>query len=381
MPSFRTSLEWSRIEPREDFFDEHEIAHYRDVLSSIRRHGMNPVLALWHFTNPVWFADQGGWTNPRAVDQFSRYAQKAIAAFGDLVDVWAPFNEPMPYLTMRYLWNWGAMPGGPALYDLAGLRSALTNMVIAHAAFYDAVKQARPTATVVLINAIFPAHPVDPDAPAHAQAAARFDKVYNRLFADAVIDGRLDREGLGKTVPAVDEHLRGKVDVFGVNYYYPMPVRPLPFGLTLPFWVALPCNRGLLARFAPSVPRRGANGAEIYPPGIYDSIQMAAAYHLPIEITENGVSSPDGILRATFIVEHLRQVHRAIHDGFDVRGYFYWSPVDNYEWRYGFGEHFGLFFVDPADPAKTRRLNEGTDVFAAIARTNAISADLLDQLR
>jgi beta-glucosidase len=374
---FRTSLEWSRIEPREGVFDDREIDHYREVLTSIRRHGMTPVLALWHFTNPVWFADQGGWAGAHAVEQFGAYVRKVVKALGNAVDTWAPFNEPVQYLTMRYLFNWGSMPGGAAVYDLRAFRAALSHMAHAHAQAYDIIKAACPSATVALINAISPAVPNDSDNPAAVEAAWRFDRVYNQLFANAVIRGQLDLTGLGRAEVPIDEHLRGKVDVFGVNYYFRVAVKPLPFALSLPFFTALPCHRGPWQRLAGATGQRGANGSEIDPPGIYDSIKMVSQYHLPIEITENGVSSLDGGLRAAFIVAHLRQVHRAIQDGYDVRGYFYWSPVDNYEWDRGFSEHFGLLFVDPRDPQKTRQANEGSRIFGAIARANAIGPELL----
>ncbi|MBM3269041.1 MAG: glycoside hydrolase family 1 protein [Candidatus Sericytochromatia bacterium] len=343
----RLSIEWSRIEPRRGHWDAGAVAHYRDVLSALRRLGMEPVVTLHHFTNPRWVADQGGWESPRTAADFARFAAFAGACLGDLVRLWCSVNEANGLMYMAYLNE--AWP--PAKRDPAAAWRVHRNMLAGHLRAYHALHEAyRAHGRGVQVGVahhfmIFDAarrwHPVD-------QASARAaDWVCNRAFLHSA-------------------WRRSALDFIGVNYY----------------------QRGLCRGFAKPHAAPGAPtsdlGWEIRPEGLYRSLRIAARYsrlpdgrRIPLYITENGLDDRGrGEERARFIVRHLQHAGRALADGLDVRGYLHWTLMDNFEWAEGYEPRFGLFRVDRAH-GLARVPTLAVEVYREIARHNGLTANLL----
>lgn len=328
----RFSVEWSRVEPDEGVFSREALDHYRRVVDACRESGMEPFLTLHHFTNPLWVADRGGWLNPQVVDWFARYTEEVVRALGERVTWWMTVNEPLVFATMGYLA--GIWP--PGHHSLAETVTVVRHMLIAHARAYRAIKERFPAAQVGVAHNLRPFHPSRPESWSDRKLAAFLDRIFNRLFVEAIETGILGWPGWGwftprgRSIPG----LGGSEDFLGVNYYGRGLVR---FGLDL-------------ARAAAQPPPPGAEvnqlGWEVYPEGLLEVLRWLGRYGKPIIITENGICTDDDDQRVRFIRSHLEVVARALGEGIPVRGYFYWSSHDNFEWAEGYRARFGLIGVD-----------------------------------
>jgi len=381
---YRMSIEWARIEPQPGQFDEEAVAHYRHVLEAVREAGMEPLVTLHHFTNPRWVAAAGGWTDGAIVESFRAYAAFLAERLGDLVDHWNPQNESMVYVTGLALVN--AFPGGRIL-DVDLLRRTFRHTVFAHAAAVDALRAGDRVdadgdglnVVAWMVHATSPTYPADPESEADREAAARWDHLYNRAFVDALTRGELDLDFDGRIDPGADlgglregvfDELKGRTDRLGLNYYARNFVMHVPGAI--PNVEALPCINGLCGDLGPVV---GDNGNEVYPPGLYRALREFASCGVPLVVSENGVADADDDLRPAYLVQHLAQVHRALAEGIDVRGYLHWSLLDNYEWASGYTMKFGLVAVDFETQARTPR--PSADLYRRIVEANAVArADL-----
>jgi beta-glucosidase len=234
---------------------------------------------------------------------------------------------------------------------------AASALARAHGAAYRAVHHAQARARVGFANYFRLYDPADIRSPLDRFVAGGQDRFANRSFLDAVTTGRVRAFPWVANIPEA----AGTADFIGVNYYTRDLVR---FDLSAP--------RQLFGRNFPGSGLPLSDGAYgvIYPEGMYRVLRLAGRYGRPIYITENGVPDHDDDQRAAFIVAHLREAWRAIEDGIDVRGYYHWSLVDNFEWSYGWSLKFGLIEVDPQTQA--RRLRPSAHAYAEICRANAI---------
>jgi beta-glucosidase len=374
----RVGIEWSRIEPQPGQWDMEAVEHYRDLLQEIRDAGMEPLVTLHHFTNPRWVANEGYWLWDGVVAEFEDYARLLAENLGDLVDHWNPMNEPMVYID-----GWSlvmAFPGGQ-VGDFEAMGKVFYNVTSANAAAYDAIHEADPTgATVWLVHAVSPSYPDTPADPRSVDAARRFNEHYNHSFPRALVEGVMDlnldgdtKDTVGGVQEGVFDSIKGRVDAIGINYYAREFVMDAP-GI-IPGVDAMPCIHGFLCGDPTGV--KGDNGNEVYPPGIYDAIADFSRYGLPMYIAENGVADADDDLRPSYLVTHLMQVHRALVDGYDVRGYLHWSLLDNYEWTSGFDMKFGMFAVDFSTFERTGR--GSADLYASIVAANRIPEEVVAQ--
>ncbi|MFA6033604.1 MAG: glycoside hydrolase family 1 protein [Myxococcota bacterium] len=376
---YRVSIEWARIEPEQGVFDETALAHYRDILKTIRQNGMEPMVTLHHFTNPKWVAANGWWAWDGIIDAFGLYAGYVARNLGDLVDLWNPQNEPMVYITG---FSMAGMYPGSKFYDIHTLYRVFHHDIWANARAYDAIKKADiadadgdgKASQVWMVYAVSPMYPGNPKDPEYVGAAERLDYYNNLAFPNALVTGALDIDFDGKTDKVVDglqegvfDELRGRVDMIGVNYYTRQFV--MPADGVIPNVGALPCPAGLCGKPGPV---KGDNGNEVYPPGIYDALKEFSRYRIPMVVTESGVADEADTLRPSFIVMHLMQVDRARREGMDVRGFLQWSLTDNYEWAEGYRMKFGLVSVDFTTQERTRR--GSFDLFAGIAASGRITA-------
>jgi beta-glucosidase len=340
----RLSIEWSRVEPRPGEFDTRQIRHYRDVLGELREQGLAPMLTLHHFTSPIWFAEGGGWAAAGAPEAFLRFVRRVVDDLGDLVDLWCTINEPNIYAATGYLL--GEFPPGRK-GDLVDIWRVLANMRRGHLAAYRAIHEKLPDARVGLSHHRFLLLPA---------SRARRDR-----WAASFAQGFMDRWPAGgvRREPVVET----EADWIGIAHY----------------WVQH-------AAFAPRLPReqfiRRTN-----PPGLQvtgmgwasDPVWMRSVLnevrHLgkPVYVTENGISASDDAERQAYLPAVLRSVHDAIADGVDVRGYFHWTALDNFEWARGYSQKFGLIAVDRA--TMEREVKPSGRLYARIAAANALELD------
>lgn len=322
----RLSIEWGRIEPEEGKFSEKELQHYIDVIRALRARGIEPLVTLHHFTNPVWFGRSGGWVRRDCVRRFLRFCDFVVSALAKDVRYWITINEPNVYLTHGYVW--GVWP--PQSRSLLKAKAVEDHLVAAHIKAYR------------LIHAIYSREGAGRPEVSVAQNVMAFVPCTRSLknrFAAAVRDwwynsGFCDR-------------IRGHMDFVGLNYYSRQLV-------DLRKWGIRNIVRDVCWHNHHPVPKNSL-GWDIYPEGLHDLLVKFAKYGVPVIITENGICTQDDGQRWEYIKSHLHQIHRAMQEGVPVKGYLYWSLMDNFEWDKGFGPRFGLIDIDYATHRRTIR--------------------------
>ena len=305
----RFSIEWSRVEPKEGQFDEKEIAHYKNVIKALKERNLEPFVTLWHWTNPVWISNIGGWENKKTVDYFLRYVEKIVDALGDDVKFWIPLNEPQVYTGMSYIT--GIFP--PNVKSLRKANKVFKNLIETHRKTYKFIHKRSGEEIRVGASYYMVCH------------TPYSDGFFNKLLVKI-----LDYIRGHRFIGAMDRHQ----DFIGLQYYHHDIIK---FGLG---------GRFLIADVVDENKDTTDMGWEIYPEGIYHVLKQLKKYNLPIFITENGLADAKDEKREEFIVKHLRWIHEAIQEGIDVRGYFYWSLLDNFEWDKGFWPRFGLIEIN-----------------------------------
>ncbi len=425
--TFRLGLEWSRIFPTstagvdtsggitlatlqqlDALADQTEVARYRAILAAIHAEGMVPFVTLLHYVMPLWAHDPiavrdalsgidpeapipggigpAGWLDAGLVTEFEKYAAYVGWKFGDLADRWAPLNEPVPVAASGYanIPDVLATFFPPGVFTFTGIIAVLTNEIEGHAAAYDALK-AWDTADAdgdSVLCEVGPVHnmvafePLRNNNPDDILGAQHADYLFNRLFLNSIILGQTDPNANGILDPGESRpDLVGKADFVGVNYYF----RGKTLGIggsptpTIPIFDFLPITSYSTPENPTTNPcpsRCTEFGWEIYPQGLGEVLTTAGSYGLPLYVTENGLADADDDQRASFLVQHLVVLENAIANGLDVRGYFHWSFIDNYEWVSGYFPRFGLFRYDPDRLRPKARRSANT--YKRIIRKNAV---------
>jgi len=350
----RLSLEWSRIEPEEGEIQAAEIDHYRRVLGRLRELGIEPWVTLHHFTLPRWFVAQGAFTQARNVERFRRFVERAAAAYGDLVQRWCTINEPTIHAELGY--RWGEFP--PRQRDAAVAVEVLCNLFRAHVAAAEALRErARLRPQVGMTLALQAIEPCRPESQADCELASRRDAETNGVSLEALRTGVFRYP---ERAAVEISGLREASQFVGVQYYTRM---------------RYDVRTGGVAPLDPARPRTQM-GWEVYPEGFGPLLRRAAATGLPVYVTENGIACDDDRLRVRFIADHLAVVDEVRRAGADVRGYFYWSAMDNFEWNEGFRPKFGLIAVDRT--TLTRAPRPSAYFFGEIADTHRLTREMVD---
>lgn len=358
--AYRFSVEWARLQPTPDTWDEAALERYRQWAHALRQKGITPLVTLYHFTLPTWVADAGGWENPATLDAFEAYVARVAEALGGDVDWWCTINEPNVYAVLGYLD--GEYP--PGKQDMKATAEVLANLIEAHA---RAARQLRAKDTVDadgdgFATRIGLAHHVRVFQPATGSAADTLvagltDSFFNESVPDALRTGRIHLSVPGQVnLEREVADLKDSIDYFGINYYTRDYVRQY-FG-----------EPSLSRQYVPRGRERNDLGWEIYPEGLYLFLMRYAKFGLPLIVTENGIADTDGEQRPYYLQSHVYAVEQAVAKGADVRGYFHWSLLDNFEWEEGYEPKFGLFSVDLESPEKTRSETPAVATFQDIAR-------------
>ncbi|NLX08230.1 MAG: glycoside hydrolase family 1 protein [Chloroflexi bacterium] len=356
----RFSVEWSRVEPEPGRYDDAALQHYADMVSALHARGLAPLITLHHFSNPLWIEDQGGWTNPATIGHFERFVQRVVEALGGGVSTWCTINEPMVYATQGYLF--GYFPPGARSFGQT-IRVA-ENLLRAHAAAYHAIKALQPDAQVGLAKHQIALKPGFP-ALVHRRALNIVDNFFNRAFVHALTTGTLRFPSRTVSVPEA----RDTLDWIGLNYYYRFRVT---FNLLAPRQLFL-----RQARPRDGIPGPGDTG-EIWPEGLFGEIKrLFEMTGKPLYITENGVPDIDDSIRPLALIRSLRSVWQAINHNYPVRGYFFWSLVDNFEWAEGYDPRFrfGLYGCDAETQQRVKR--RSADLYGEIGAANALTAEMV----
>jgi beta-glucosidase len=357
--AYRFSVDWARLFPRPGMTapDSAGVDFYRRVIASLKAHGLTPHVTLFHFSTPVWFWEEvdgkRGWERPDALQQWGRFVDAVVAAYGAEVSDWCTLNEPMVYVFNGYLE--GIFPPLERRGRPAAVAPVVARLLEAHSLAYralhdDAARRGQRIRVGLTqhTRAFEPWRnwsPLDRLAAGFVQQAFIWDvldAIESGSYAMANTDYRAEIPGL-----------KGSQDYVGINYYgrfyVEMGLGQLATGPTIHF-------------NDPGDPAETTNdlGWAIHPRGFSDVLAEAhRRYRKPILVLENGTadSAANDRRRQAYLVSHLREVWHATHDlGVDVQGYFHWSALDNFEWAEGFEARFGLFAVDYAnDFARTAR--------------------------
>lgn len=354
----RFSVEWSRIQPTPDRWDEDAIDRYREMVRGMLDRGLAPFCTLHHFTHPLWFSEMGGWENPEAAARFEKFTSKVVEALQEYVSLWCTINEPNVYATAAYLS--GDFP--PGKKDLRTLYRVLANLVRAHAAAYRVIHTLQPQARVGIALNYRSMRPAVRWSPLDRWVAAAQWKQYNDIFPRALASGELSTL-LGKVrIPEA----KGTQDYIGVNYYsrdyvaFDLRHARMLFGRRFYAKNAELSDTGFLAN---------------EPEGMFEALAWARSFGLPIIVSENGVEDKDDDLRPRYTIQHIHQMWRAVNFNFPVRGYFHWSLVDNFEWERGWTQRFGLWELDVDTQARRKR--PSADLYAEICRENGLASEMV----
>lgn len=324
--SHRFSIEWSKIEPKEGFFDRAEIEHYRKILEALKFRGIKTMVTLHHFTSPLWLAKIGGFANKKAIFYFSRFAKRLFNEYQDLVDFWITLNEPLIYASNSYLL--GIWP--PKRKNLILFLKVIKNQINIHKKIYEIFHRLNPNVKVGNAEGYCFFEPFNPKSLLDKFSVKILDYFWNEYFLNKI---------------------KNYLDFIGLNYYHHNKIK-------------FPFRNKNENKIVSDI------DWEIYPQGIYYVLKELKKYQKPIYITENGVADAEDKLRKDFIKDHLFWVEKAISEKANVRGYFHWSLIDNFEWAKGFGPRFGLIEID----YKTleRKMRSSANFYAEICKNNQL---------
>ncbi len=363
--AFRFSIEWADVEPVPGEFNESVLQYYDQLIDELLRNNISPMITLYHFVHPKWFDAMGGFEKEENSALFIRYCQKVFERFGSKVRFWCTINEPTVVAACGYVL--GIHPPGKCLkFTKSG--TVLRNLLNAHVAVYHTLK-AMPEgqkAQIGIVHQLLQAESFDPKhAPnwlvglLRKWSAAPIAKFLNFSFAHKIVKRFLKTgefeyrmPGLGVNIKDTNPDAPNSYDFIGLNYYSKVILGPNPT-----------CYPGQ---------QMTDMDYPMYPESIYDAIVEMADLGKPIYITENGLADADDSRRAEFIKHYLGQVRRAIDDGYDVRGYYYWTLMDNFEWNDGFDMKFGLFHVDFETLKRT--LRDGAKVYRDLIECKGVAA-------
>lgn len=354
----RFSLEWSRIQPTADTWDDDALNQYVEMACWLVDHHMTPLVTLHHFSDPLWFCDEGGWENQEAPALFARYVRRVIPALKDYVTLWVTINEPNVYV----LSGWIAGDFPPGKHNLKLASEVVVNLIRGHAAAYHLIHELQPEAQVGIATNYRSFLPERRWFPPDRLSTHLLDQLVNRAFNDCLASGKLDLVFRKCTLPQA----ASTQDFIGLNYY----TRDM-----VTFDLRKPGEMFSRRSFPPDAEVSPTGFLANVPQGFWDGLKWAHSYQLPILVTENGVEDAQDSLRPRYLVEHLHQLWRAATFNWRIKGYFHWSLVDNFEWERGWTQRFGLWGLDVNTQERIRR--ESADIYESICKENGISSTLV----
>jgi beta-glucosidase len=389
LQTYRFSTSWARVRPDGGPLNRRGLDFYERLVDELLASGIRPWLTLYHWDLPQALQERGGWTVRETADRFTEYALDVHDALGDRITAWTTLNEPWCAAFLGYT----AGAHAPGRRSPAEGMLAAHHLLLGHGQTVRALRERDPLLELGITLNLTVADPVDAADPADTDAARRIDGQFNRWFLDPVFLGSypadvLDdfRETDAEAVALLEDAVRdgdletiaAPLDALGVNYYHgdfvggrPSPVptpdtdAPTLRAIASPF----PAHRGIFwhERGLP----RTSQGWEVQPEGLTRVLRRVAAEYtgdLPLYVTENGAAYDDvpvpvegGRLRipdadrAAFLEAHLGAILDAIEAGVDVRGYFAWSLLDNFEWAWGYDKRFGIIHVDFATQRRSMK--------------------------
>jgi beta-glucosidase len=366
--ALRMSIEWSRIEPAPGRWHDGALERYREMAAALRARGIEPMITLHHFTNPIWFEVSGGFLRDDSPDLFTRFAERAVRALEAECAIWVTFNEPNVYATQGYVT--GHFPPGLRGRARQAMR-VQANIARAHARTYRRIHELQAGAHVGWAHHCVTFRPARPDRRADRLVAGLYDRTFNEPFPAVLRDGRMPASLGGRLAGDLTE-ARGTYDYVGINVYALMRIAFDPrrggelFGRRV---VAPEAIRG--------DPTSDDLFGEPYPQGIADFAVRLAELGKPVMVLENGYPDRLDSVRPWVIATAVRAMHEAIAAGVDLRAYYHWTLVDNFEWDRGWDLRFGLVELDERTQERSPRPSAA--LYSKIATSNSFDERWLDR--
>jgi beta-glucosidase len=357
--AYRFSIAWPRILPEGtgavagaglDFYDR--------LIDGMLERGIQPFVTLYHWDLPQALQEKGGWANRGIVDAFVNYVDIVTRRLGDRVMAYLTLNEPWASSMLGHYIGVHA----PGNRDRKQALQAAHHLLLAHGHSLPVLRANAPQAAIGIALNVCPAYPADPDSADDVAAAERWNGFFNRWFSEPVLKGSYPEymwHYYGPDAPLMQagdlEVIKRPLDFLGINYYTREIVQNAPHSDFL----------GLAT--LNNAPERTDMGWEVFPRGFTDILlEFHRAYTLPpVYITENGAAYRDILSgdevkdfeRINYIERHLQGLQEAMAQGVDVKGYFAWSFIDNFEWAEGYTKRFGLYYVDYSTQLRIPKLS------------------------
>ena len=350
---YRFSIEWSKIQSSQDTFDSDAISHYHAMIDTIIDNDLIPVLTLHHFTHPLWFDDLGAFEKSENIKLFVKFCERIFEEYSGKVPIWCTINEPAVVSTQGYFS--GMFPPGKKDAQLSAV--VLKNLLEAHVKSYHSLKKLE-NGDRVKIGIVKNINQFDPWRRWNLLdwiISGAVNQFFNISSVQFLSTGKFKIHIPGLAwIKHENEDAINSTDFFGLNYYSHNHLKVKLFSKEL---FSMEYKNNDILTDMPYT---------IYPEGIYRAIKYVSILKVPIMITENGIADHLDDRRELYIKRYLYSVSKAIKDGYNVVGYFYWSFMDNFEWAFGYDMKFGLYSVD--FKTQKRELRKGANAFIDIVK-------------
>ncbi len=336
--AYRLSIEWSRVEPQEGKWDIDSINYYKDLITKLQDANIEPFVTLFHFSLPEWMQKKGGFKNRKNIQYYIRFVEFVVENLGNKVKFWITINEPILFGVLSYVS--GEWPPGEKNYFAYFkvkriLERAHIEAYIKINKIYKKYNWGKPKISIAKNNI---------DATTNDTFSEYPMKIYTFLWNYSFLD-----------------NIKKYIDFIGINYYFHQKVKLNFLSKEMPFLETIPDEN--------VHQKQDVLDWEIYPKGIYNlTTCLYKRYKKEIYITENGISDTTDSKRSEFIIQHLNFIKKAIDEGIPIKGYFYWTLVDNFEWVWGYKPKFGLAYIDKGK----RILKNSAKTYALIAKNKHI---------
>jgi beta-glucosidase len=361
--AYRMSLEWSRIVPEPYKVDQDALEHYIKMIESLVNRNVTPFITLHHFTEPIWWHNEGSLLSKKTshLKHFEFFVETVVNALSDIVSVWNTINEPDIVATLGYFI--GAFP--PGYKSISKTVKALNTLLMMHGLAYKTVKRLQPDAKVGLVKNMIYVTPYNKNSRSDRLASKFVDYSLNGATLRTLRTGKL-YSSLWRS----KKFIKNSTDFIGLNYYnYALVSRKFPD-------LQISANPDTDKKYLCE-----GLGWEPYPDGLLFNLRRLKKEFpdMPIYITENGIGTGLDEWRQKYLVHHLMSVHQAIQEGINVRGFFEWSLMDNFEWAEGYSSRFGLYEVDYKTQQRIKR--GSAELYSQIAQSNSINKEILEKYK
>ena len=350
---YRFSLEWSKIEPEKGVYCKNALSHYSTMIDELISNGIQPVVTLHHFAHPIWFDEIGAFEEEDNISHLVAFSKRVFEEYSDRVKYWCTINEPGVVAIQGYFT--GMFP--PGLNNGKLTAEVYKNLLESHVQIYHQLKKHK-NASKVKIGIVKNINQFEPWSRYNLfdwMFTLAMNHVFNWSAINFFKSGKLKfRVPFMMWHSHVNKKAKDSLDFFGLNYYSHNHIKFNPFRKDF---------SDLMYRKEDTLTDMPYT---IYAEGMYRAIKLVSSLGYPIIITENGVADKEDNIRAEYIAKYLYAVRKAMHNGYNVIGYYYWSLMDNFEWAFGYDMRFGLYEVD--FDTQERRLRDGSKTFIDIVK-------------